>query len=149
MALSLSKTYISVCERCTAGNKGKFSIFDVTSQKLKKTLPEQIQDINADDSQEFIASAFSPKDEKMIVTLTGEPDWQVFLWNWDREKLIAKTSIGVQGSVDRSICNFQISYNPQDRTASTVLVTGPGNTFVYMKQRKEEQHDTIFTQEHS
>lgn len=85
----------------------------------------------------------------MIVTLTGEPDWHVFLWNWDREKLIAKTSIGHQGNIERSICNFQISYNPFDQSASTVLVTGPGNTFVYMKQRKEEQHDTIFTQDHS
>jgi len=71
------------------------------------------------------------------------------MWNWDREKLIAKTSIGCQGNIERSICNFQISYNPFDQSASTVLVTGPGNTFVYMKQRKEEQHDTIFTQDHS
>ena len=97
MSISKSKQYISVCERSTAGNKGKFSIFDVTNQsnhKKKKTLPEQIQDSNAYDSQEFIASAFSHKEERMIVTLTGEPDWQVFLWNWEREKLIAKTSIG-------------------------------------------------------
>ena len=74
--MSKSKQYIAVCERCTTGNKGKFSIFDVTSQKKKKTLPEHFsQDINAYDSQEFIASAFSPKEERMIVTLTGEPDW--------------------------------------------------------------------------
>ena len=143
--MSKSKQYIAVCERCTTGNKGKFSIFDVTSQKKKKTLPENFsQDINAYDSQEFIASAFNPKEERMIVTLTGEPDWQVFLWNWEREKLIAKTSIGCQGNIERNICNFQISYNPFDQSASTILVTGPGNTFVYMKQRKEE-NDTIFT----
>ena len=85
----------------------------------------------------------------MIVTLTGEPDYQVFLWNWDREKLVAKTSIGCQGSIERTICNFQISYNPFDQSASKILVTGPGNTFVYMKTQKEEQHDTIFTQDHS
>ena len=148
MALSKSKQYMSVCERCTVGNKGKFSIFDLTSFKRRKTLPEQIQDINAYDSQEFIASAFSPKEERMIVTLTGEPDWQVFLWNWEREKLVAKTAIGCQGNIERSICQFQVSYNPMDHSASTILVTGPGNTFVYMKQRKEE-NDTIFTQDHS
>lgn len=34
-------------------------------------------------------------------------------------------------------------------TQSTVLVTGPSNTYVYMKLRKEETGDTIFTQEHS
>ena len=80
----------------------------------------------------------------MIVTLTGEPDWQIFLWNWEREKLVAKTTIGCQGSIDRTLCNFQVSYNPSDRTCSTILVTGPENTFVYMKTRKEE-NDTIFT----
>lgn len=148
VALSKSKQYIAICERCTPGNKGKFSIWDVQNPKKKKQLPEQIQDSNAYDSQEFIASAFSPKEERMIVTLTGEPDWQVFLWNWEREKLVAKTSIGCSGTIDRSICNFQISYNPFDQSASTILVTGPGNTFVYMKQRKEE-NDTIFTQDHS
>jgi len=42
IALSKSKQYLSVCERCTASNKGKFSIFDVNSAKCKKTLPEQI-----------------------------------------------------------------------------------------------------------
>jgi hypothetical protein len=82
----------------------------------------------------------------MIVTLTGDPDYQVFLWNWEREKLVAKISIGCQGVIERSICNFQISYNPFDQSASTILVTGPGNTYVYMKQRKEE-NDTIFTQD--
>lgn len=75
MALSKSKQYLAMCERSTAGNKGKFSIFDVTSGRRKKTLPEQIQDSNAYESQEFIASAFSPKEERMIVTLTGYPDW--------------------------------------------------------------------------
>lgn len=50
MAISKSKQYISVCERVPAGEKGKFSIYDITSQKRKKTLPEQIQDINAYDS---------------------------------------------------------------------------------------------------
>ena len=91
---------------------------------------------------------FNPKEDRFIITLTGEPDWQVFLWNWEREKLIAKTSIGGQSNIERNICNFQISYNPNDHSASTMLVTGPGNTFVYMKQRKEE-NDTIFEHDHS
>jgi hypothetical protein len=34
VAISKSKKYISVCERVTAGNKGKFSIYDITSSKL-------------------------------------------------------------------------------------------------------------------
>ena len=81
------------------------------------------------------------------MTLTGAPDWQVFLWNWEREKLIAKTSIGLQGEIQRNLCNFMISYNPFD-SGSTILVTGPNNTFVYMKTRKED-NDWVFTQDHS
>jgi len=151
VALSKSKQYLAICERCTAGNKGKFTIYNMLKAGDKnkiKALPEQIQDMNAFDSQEFVASAFSPKEERMIVTLTGSPDWQVFLWNWEREKLIAKTSIGIQGEIERDICSFQLSYNPFDQSASTILVTGPNNTYVYMKQRKEE-NDIFFTHDHS
>ena len=53
-----------------------------------------------------MASSFNPKEDKFIVTLTGEPDWQVFLWNWDREKLMAKTSIGCQGPINVMPSNF-------------------------------------------
>ena len=42
VSISKTKQFMAVCERCPVGNKGKFSIFDVTSQKRKKTLPEQI-----------------------------------------------------------------------------------------------------------
>jgi len=50
VSLSKEKQYMAVCERCTAGNKGKFSIWDLSTPKKKKTLPELIQDTNAYDS---------------------------------------------------------------------------------------------------
>jgi hypothetical protein len=50
VSLSKSKQYMAVCERSIAGQKGKFSIWDVTNYRWKKTLPEQIQDTNAYDS---------------------------------------------------------------------------------------------------
>jgi len=50
----------------------------------------------------------------MIVTLTGESDYQVFLWNWEREKLVAKMELGFQSSFDRQLCKFQVSYSPFD-----------------------------------
>jgi hypothetical protein len=42
VSISKNKQYLALCERCTVGNKGKFSIFDLTTSKKKKTLPEQI-----------------------------------------------------------------------------------------------------------
>ena len=106
VSVDKEKKWLAVCERCTAGNKGKFTIYDLTYAKKKKSMPEHIQDMNAYDSREFVASAFNHKDDRFIVTLTGEPDWQIFLWNWDREKLIAKTQIGCQGEIVNEICKF-------------------------------------------
>ena len=50
-------------------------------------------------SREFVASAFHPKEEKIIVTLTGQPDWQLIMWNWDPhgnkdKELMTFTKIG-------------------------------------------------------
>ena len=106
VSVDKERHWLAVCERCTIGNKGKFSIYDLTYGRKKKTMPEHIQDLNAYESREFVASAFNHKDDRFIVTLTGEPDWQIFLWNWDREKLIAKTTIGVQGEINNDLCKF-------------------------------------------
>lgn len=40
VALAKSKKFISVCERSTAGNKGKFSIFDLNTLKKLKEMPQ-------------------------------------------------------------------------------------------------------------
>ena len=46
-------------------------------------------------SKEMVAAAFSTKDYKKIVTLTGDPNYNVMLWDWQAGKLIAKCGIGM------------------------------------------------------
>lgn len=38
--------------------------------------------------KEFISMAFCPKNEKLLATLTNEPQQAVFLWQVDRQKCI-------------------------------------------------------------
>ena len=64
------------------------------------------------------------------MTLTGQPDWKVLLWNWERSKLLAITEIGMSGPIPRSpdtLYNFQLSYNPyaDPNFAGGILLTGP------------------------
>jgi hypothetical protein len=94
VSISEGGTYVCVCERSTDGYKGQFSIFEVISQKRRKTLPETLEQSNAYQSQEFVASAFSPTNDKLIITLTGQPDWKLILWNWERTKMISVADIG-------------------------------------------------------
>ena len=87
----------------------------------------------------MIAVAFSTKDFKKVVTLTGEPNYNVMLWDWQASKLIAKCGIGLTGSLPADVPNsFMLSWNPFDFENSTIVLTGPQNTFKYIKQTKED-----------
>ena len=66
----------------------------MTSQKRRKALPDTVEHTNAFQSREFVASAFSPTNDKLIITLTGQPDWKLILWNWERSKMISVADIG-------------------------------------------------------
>ena len=75
-------------------------------------------------SKEFVSVAFCPKDDKRhMVTLCGEPDWCVLLWQHDMFKILARIDLGFN---DPTIGHtFQMSY----RNVSTELVvtlTGQG-----------------------
>jgi len=87
----------------------------------------------------MIACAFSCKDYKKVVTLTGEPNFNVMLWDWHASKLIAKCGVGLSGSLPADVPNsFMLSWNPFDFENYTIVLTGPQNTFKYIKQTKVE-----------
>jgi hypothetical protein len=58
--------------------------------------------------------------------LTGEPDWLVLFWQWDKIRILASINIGISGPY--SMGNFHCSFNPHD--ANGVVVSGP-NIFKY------------------
>ena len=146
IAVSASKKYLAVCEKTT---RALCTIYDINSQKKKKTLPDPDVDCRDYESREFLSACFNPKDEnRYIITLTGQPDWQLILWDWDKLKIITKINIGITG-IPASInqkggeqepeFNFQISYNKYDSTA--VVVTGMDTYKYYRIEEGEFQAD--------
>lgn len=80
-------------------------------------------------AREFVSCCFSPKNEKQhLITLTGEPDWLLLFWQWDKNKILGKINIGLTGPL--LSYSFKCSFNPFDHNA--VVVTGP-NIFKYYK----------------
>ena len=76
VSISKNGKYLCVCERGIEGQKGRFQIIDVIQQRRKKVMPEMSGSENREfQSREMVASAFCPKEEKIVVTLTGQPDW--------------------------------------------------------------------------
>jgi len=92
--------------------------------------------LNEYQSKEFVSCCFNPRNEQSdLITLTGEPDWQLIFWRWNKLKIVAKISIGLNGPQPSN--TFQCSFNPHDHSNVSIVVTGP-NTYKYYKLKEEE-----------
>lgn len=133
----MKKQYIAICER---GEKAQCVIFDIHTQRKRKTLPELEQECNDYTSKEFVSVAFSPKNEKHhLITLTGEPDFQLLFWQWDKIKILAAISIGIQNPQSQLSCSFC----PFE--TNSVVVTGH-SLFKYYKVRELSEFVADHTQ---
>jgi hypothetical protein len=140
--VSLSKKFLVICERAA---RAVWTVYEIQHQKVRRSLLKGDQEsTQLYQSKEFLAVQFSPKNEKHhLLTLTGEPDYNVILWKWDSSRIQAMISIGYQtpqGVLPTSL-PFQISFNPFEE--NSVFVTGP-NTYKYLKASEAE-----FTIDHS
>lgn len=88
-----------MCERAPEGEKGMITIYEIINSKKRAVLPDDDKQKEAYQSQEFVAAAFNPKLENQIVTLCGQPDWTVLLWDWEKLKLLCKVSLGLKGPI--------------------------------------------------
>ena len=72
-----------------------------------------------------------------MLTLGGEPDWVLVLWQWDKNKCIAFHNVFIGSN---NICT-QVSFNNLD--SNSMLVTGNG-VYKYFKLKdnglKPEPH---------
>lgn len=85
-------------------------------------------------SKEFVSCAFSPKSEKNhMITLTGEPDWTLIFWEWEKMKILATINIGLTG-ISPNPYSFKCSFNMFDQNA--IVVSGHG-IFKYYKIREQ------------
>ena len=77
LALSKSKRYLAVAEKhekspiCVIYNMNTLKRYKIIASTETK-------------AKEFISMAFCPKNEKLLATLTNEPQQAVFLWQIDR-----------------------------------------------------------------
>jgi hypothetical protein len=149
--VSKDKKYVAVCEKSSLA---MCTIYDIHSQKKVKVLPDQDLKCTDFEAKEFLSVCFNPMSSKaegkQLITLTGEPDWLLILWNWDTLKILAKINIGIsgvpfsinqRGGEQEQEFHFQVSYNPSE--PGSVVVTGE-DTYRYLSIEGNE-----FTQKHT
>ena len=107
VSISKSGKYLCVCHRAAqikGGERGVFQIHSIPNQKLAKQLPETPDGLFTGSA--ILASAFAPKQEQFILTLTGDPEGMkgsthseltLLLWHWEQGKCQAKQQIGMRG----------------------------------------------------
>jgi len=120
IAISQKAHLLAVCEK--GDSKATCSIYHLHSRKRQRVIPENEGEISCK-AKEFLGAVFCPKlPERYLVTLSGDPDWSVHLWQHDVFKCLAKIELNIvtppAGSYFKiSECNVS--------TDLTVVVTGP------------------------
>ena len=110
MTISPSGRFLAIGEK---SERAVAFVFDLHNMKRKKSLTTS--DIM---STEFISMAFHPfHEQKTFITMGGEPDWVLVMWNWDRAKVTAVTKVSTTNLVR------QVSFNPYDINGG-VIVSG-------------------------
>lgn len=128
-----------MCERFPAkpNGRGSVTIYEIISSKLEHRFPDGLDQQNAFKSNEFVCSAFSEKNTSIIVTLSGEPDWLIMLWDCSKNRLLKSIPVGLNIPQAVKPRVFQVSFNPNDFEGNTMLLTGPCNTFKYIRKDQD------------
>ncbi|XP_047674912.1 cilia- and flagella-associated protein 57-like [Tachysurus fulvidraco] len=103
LAISPDRRYLAVSE---SGIQSTVSVYDLQSEECTSV---QILMANGFSIQEFVCMAFSA-DSKYILCQAGGPEWNLFYWEWEKDKLIAIVETTKLGFVN------QVSFNPVDNT---------------------------------
>ncbi|MBN3282186.1 CFA57 protein, partial [Polyodon spathula] len=112
LAISPNRRYLAVSER---GEKGSITVYDLQQEQSKKRKVLTGGELPV---QEFLCMAFSP-DSKYLIAQSGAPDWTLFYWVWEKQKVMATVKTSSQSNPIN-----QVSFNPQDNTQ--ICVTGNG-----------------------
>ncbi|KAG5841540.1 hypothetical protein ANANG_G00200590 [Anguilla anguilla] len=112
LALSPDRRYLAVSEQ---GEKGMISVYDLQKEHNKKRKVLTGGDIAV---QEFVCMAFS-HDSKYLISQSGAPDWTLFYWAWQKQKVLATL---ITGGPTNPV--YQVSINPLDNTQ--ICVSGHG-----------------------
>ncbi|CAH2050452.1 unnamed protein product, partial [Iphiclides podalirius] len=116
LVLAPNRRWLALNEIADEGQKPIITIYDLTTYKRRKILTVPFENSTA---REFACVQFT-YDSKYLVAITGEPDWYLYYYNWDKGKVESHAKAqnpSGQGIVESVQCN------PTD--ATLVVVTGP------------------------
>ncbi|XP_050681259.1 cilia- and flagella-associated protein 57 isoform X2 [Leptidea sinapis] len=116
IVLAPNRRWLALNEIAEEGQKPIITIYDLTTYKRRKILTVPFENSTA---REFACVQFS-FDSKYLVAITGEPDWWLYYYNWDKGKVESHAKAqnpSGQGTVECVQCN------PSD--ATLVVITGP------------------------
>ncbi|KAL0901492.1 hypothetical protein ABMA27_006736 [Loxostege sticticalis] len=116
LVLAPNRRWLALNEIAEEGQKPIITIYDLTTYKRRKILTVPFENSTA---REFACVQFT-YDSKYIVAITGEPDWYLYYYNWDKGKVESHAKAqnpSGQGVVESVQCN------PSD--ATLVVITGP------------------------
>lgn len=89
-------------------------MFDIQTQRKKKSLKDKEDPYPEFVSKDFVSCAFSSKNEKHnLITLTGDPDWVLLFWEWEKMKILTSITVGVNSPVADPL-NFKCTFSPYD-----------------------------------
>uniref|UniRef100_A0A4W5P762 Cilia and flagella associated protein 57 n=1 Tax=Hucho hucho TaxID=62062 RepID=A0A4W5P762_9TELE len=138
LAISSNRRYLAVSER---GERATITVYDLQHEQSRKRKVLNGGDIHV---QEFVSMAFST-DSKYIIGQSGAPDYTLFYWMWEKQKVMAM----VKTTVAANPVN-QVSLNPYDNTQVCVSGNGVFKLFRYaegvLKQstfHKQETHNFL------
>lgn len=77
------RRWLALNEIAEEGQKPIITIYDLTTYKRRKILTVPFENSTA---REFACVQFS-YDSKYLVAVTGEPDWYLYYYNWDKGKV--------------------------------------------------------------
>jgi len=101
LAISTNRRYLAVSE---CGEKATITVFDLQHEQNRKRKVLTGGEIPAD---EFVCMAFSP-DSKYLIGQAGGPDWTLFLWMWEKKKLMATVKMATSGPINQvNTVNFK------------------------------------------
>ena len=113
MTVSNSKRYVAVAEQMS--QKASISVFDLHTLKRRKHFKT-----NEVQSKRYESLCFSA-DNKLLLSLSGAPDYSLVAWQWEKSKAMAVINVSLPSPSSRA---YQCSCSPLER--SVALVTGDG-----------------------
>ncbi|XP_071011263.1 cilia- and flagella-associated protein 57-like [Oncorhynchus clarkii lewisi] len=125
LSISSNRRYLAVSE---CGERATITVYDLQHEQSQKRKVLSGGDIPV---HEFVSMAFST-DSKHFIGQSGAPDYILFYWMWEKQKIMAM----VETTVAANPVN-QVSLNPYDNTQICVSVY-LNQVMLELKMRVEE-----------